>query len=56
MGLDACELVLEVEIGACGSIGMGFDACGLMLAVEIGACGSTESVLVGFDSCGAGGF
>ena len=56
MGLDACELVLAAEIGACGSMGMGFDACGSMLAVEIGACGSTESVLVGFDSCGAGGF
>lgn len=27
-----------------------------MLAAEIGACGSTESALVGFDSCGAGGF
>ena len=26
------------------------------LAAEIGGCGSTESVLVGFDSCGAGGF
>ena len=27
-----------------------------MLAAEIGSCGSMESVLVGFDSCGAGGF
>ena len=35
---------------------MGLDACGSMLAAEIGACGSMESVLVGFDSCGAGGF
>ena len=26
------------------------------LAAEIGGCGSTESVLLGFDSCGAGGF
>ena len=54
MGLDACELVLAAEIGACGSMGMG--ASGSVLAVEIGACGSMESVLVGFDSCGAGGF
>ena len=27
-----------------------------MLAAEIGASGLMESVLVGFDSCGAGGF
>ena len=27
-----------------------------MLAAEIDAYGSTESVLVGFDSCGASGF
>ena len=54
MGLDACELVLAAEIGACGSMGMGFDASGSVLAVEIGACGSMESVLVGFDSCGVG--
>ena len=38
-----------------GSTGMGFDACGSVLAAEIGACGSTESVLVGFDSCGSCG-
>ena len=56
MGLDACELVLAAEIGAYGSMGMGFDASGSVLAVEIGACGLMESVLVGFDSCGAGGF
>ena len=56
MGLDACESVLAVEIGACGSTGMGFDACGSVLAMEINACGSTESVLMDFDSCGAGGF
>ena len=55
MGLDACELVLAAEIGACGSMGMGFDASGSVLAVEIGACGSMESVLVGFDSCGSCG-
>ena len=55
MGLDACELVLAAEIGACGSMGMGFDAFGSVLAVEIGACGSMESVLVGFDSCGSCG-
>ena len=55
MGLDACELVLAVEIGACGLTGMGFDACGSVLAAEIGACESTESVLVGFDSCGSCG-
>ena len=48
--------MLAAEIGARGSTGMGFDACGSVLAAEIGACGSTESVLVGFDSCGAGGF
>ena len=52
MGLDDCESVLAVEIGACGSMGMGFNACGSMLAAEIGACGSTKFVLVGFDSCG----
>ena len=34
---------------------MGLDACGSMLAAEIGACGSTESMLVGFDSCGSCG-
>ena len=56
MGLDACGSVLAAEISACGSMGMGFDASGSVLAVEIGACGSMESVLVGFDSCGAGGF
>ena len=55
MGLDARELVLAAEISACGSTGMGFDACGSVLAAEIGACGSTESVLVGFDSCGSCG-
>ena len=55
MGLDACESVLAAKIGACGSAGMGFDACGSVLAAEIGACGSTESVLVGFDSCGSYG-
>ena len=56
MGLDACESMLVAEISACESTGMGFDACGLVLAAEIDACGSTESMLVGFDSCGAGGF
>ena len=55
MGLDACESVLAAEIGACGLMRMGFDACGSVLAVEIGACGSTESMLVGFDSCGSCG-
>ncbi|KAF3959976.1 hypothetical protein CMV_015266 [Castanea mollissima] len=56
MGLDACKSVLAAKIGACGSTGMGFGACGsVQLAVEIGVCGSTKSVLVGFDSCGAGG-
>ena len=44
-GLDACGLVLAVEIGACGSMGMGFDACGSALAVEIGACGLTGTSL-----------
>ena len=34
---------------------MCFDACGSMLAVEINARRSTESVLVGFDSCGSCG-
>ena len=47
--------MLAAEIGASGSTGMGFDACGSVLAAEIGACGSTESVLVGFDSCGSCG-
>ena len=56
MGLDACESMLVAKINACGSTGMGFDACGSVLAVEINACGSTKSVLVDFDSCGAGGF
>ena len=56
MGLDACESMLVAKINACGSTGMGFDACGSVLAAKIGACGSTESVLVGFDSCGAGAF
>ena len=56
MGLDACESVLAAEIDASRSTGMGFDACGSVLAMEISACGSTESVLVDFDSCGAGGF
>ena len=28
MGLDACGLVLAIEIGAYGSTGMGFDAVG----------------------------
>ena len=55
MGLDACETVLAVEIGACGSTRMGFDACGLVLAAKIDACGSMESVLLGFDSCGSCG-
>ena len=39
MGLDACGLLLAVEIGACESMGMGFDGCGLVLAGEINACG-----------------
>ena len=56
MGLDACESMLVAEISANGSMGMGFDACGSMLTAEISTCGSTESVLVGFDSCGASGF
>ena len=56
MGLDACESMLVAKINACGSTGMGFDACGSVLAMEISACGSTESMLVGFDSCGAGRF
>ena len=56
MGLDACESVLAAEIDASRSTGMGFDACGSVLAMEISACGSTESMLVGFDSCGAGRF
>ena len=47
--------MLAAEISARGSTGMGFDACGSVLAAEIGACGSTESVLVGFDSCGSCG-
>ena len=55
MGLDACGSVLAAKIGACGLTGMGFDACGSMLAVEINARRSTESVLVGFDSCGSCG-
>ena len=48
--------MLAAKIGAYGSMGMGFDASGSVLAVEIGAYGLMESVLVGFDSCGAGGF
>ena len=55
MGLDVCGSVLAAKISACGSTRMGFDACGSVLAVEIGACGSTESLLVGFDSCGSYG-
>ena len=56
MGLDAWGLALVAKIGACGLTGMGFNACRSVLVVEIIASGSTESVLVGFDSCGDGGF
>ena len=48
--------MLAAEISACGSTGKGFDSFGSVLAAEIGACGSTESALVGFNSCGDGGF
>ena len=48
--------MLAAEISACGSTGKGFNSFGSVLAAEIGACGSTESVLVGFNSCGDGGF
>ena len=55
MGLDAWGLALVAKIGACGLTGMGFNACRSVLVVEIIASGSTESVLVGFDSCGSYG-